>query len=133
MVEKRVRVILVGNAKTEYLALQKTVETENQKGVTSSLHQTLLRSIESKIGLLKTDYGYGTQIPKKLIPQKYAKEFGVTNLWKVDLSGYWRLIYTLKQPQRDQTEIEIIEVWLDVLDILDHPTYDKTFGYKKRR
>ena len=107
-------------------------DPETEKGIASSFHQTLLKSIDSKIELLKANYDYGIQIPKKQIPRKYRIEYEVTNLWKVDLSGYWRMIYTLKQPQREQTEVEIITIWLDVLDLLDHPKYDKIFGYKKK-
>jgi len=91
-----------------------------------------LRSIDSKIALLKVNYDYGIQIPKRLIPKKYLVQYEVTNLWKVNLSGYWRLVYTLRQPQREQTEVEIISIWLDVLDIMDHEKYDKIFGYKKK-
>lgn len=132
MTEKRVSIKLLGEAKTEYLQLQETVRREKEKGVSGSFHQTLLKSIESKIALLKANYDAGIQIPKKLVPKKYLEAYNVTNLWKVDLAGYWRLIYTLKQPQREQTEIEILSIWLDILDIIDHPTYDKIFGYKKR-
>ncbi len=132
MAEKRVNVKLLGEAKEEYLKLQETVGEEREKGITGSFHQTLFKSIDSKIALLKANYDYGKQIPRKLIPRKYQLEYEVTNLWKVDLAGYWRMIYTLKQPQREQTEIEIITIWLDVLDIIDHKKYDKIFGYKKK-
>ena len=132
MAEKRVSVKLVGDAKEEYLKLHEAVRHEHAKGITSSFHQTLLKSIDSKIALLKANYDYGTQIPRNLIPRKYQFEYEVTNLWKIDLAGYWRLIYTLKQPQRDQTEVEIITIWLDVLDLIDHKRYDKIFGYKKK-
>lgn len=132
MVEKRVTIKLLGEAKDEYLKLQEIVLQETERSVTKSFHQMLLRSIDSKIALLKANYSYGIQIPKKQIPRKYMEKYEVTNLWKVDLSAYWRLIYTLKQPQREETEIDIITIWLDVLDIVDHPTYDKLFGYRKR-
>lgn len=131
MVEKRVSIKLVGEAKEEYLKLQQAVRQETEKSIKGSFHQTLLKSIDSKIALLKANYDYGSQIPKKIIPKKYLREFGVTNLWKIDLSGFWRMIYTLKQPQREQTEIEIISIWLDVLDIVDHKKYNKIFGYRK--
>jgi len=108
MVQKRVSIKLIGEAKEEYIKLQEAVRGETEKGAKGSFHQTLLKSIDSKIALLKANYDYGTQIPRKLIPKKYLRQFGVTNLWKVDLSGFWRMIYTLKQPQREQTEIEII-------------------------
>ena len=132
MTEKRVSIKLIGEAKEEYLKLQEAARQEREKGVESSFHQALLKSIDSKIALLKANYDYGTQIPRKLIPRKYVIEYAVTNLWKVDLAGYWRLIYTLKQPQRETTEIEVITIWLDVLDIIDHKKYDKVFGYRKK-
>lgn len=132
MADKRVSIKLLGEAKEEYLRLQLTVREEIEKGATNSFHQILLRSIDSKIALLKANYSYGIQIPRKQIPRKYLDEYEINNLWKVDLSGYWRLIYTLKQPQRDQTEINIITIWLDVLDIIDHHKYNKIFGYRKR-
>ena len=130
--KKRVSIKLIGEAKEEYLKLQEAARQEREKGIESSFHQTLLKSIDSKIALLKANYDYGTQIPRKLIPRKYQIEYEVTNLWKVDLAGYWRLVYTLKQPQREQTEIEILTIWLDVLDLIDHNHYDKIFGYKKK-
>src|SRR3989338_9116817 len=130
--KKRVSIKLIGEAKEEYLKLQEAARQEREKGIESSFHQTLLKSIDSKIALLKANYDYGTQIPRKLIPRKYQIEYEVTNLWKVDLAGYWRLVYTLKQPQREQTEIEILTIWLGVLDLIDHNHYDKIFGYKKK-
>lgn len=132
MVKKHVSVKLLGEAKEEYLKLQEKVRQEKEKGITGSFHQTLLKSINSKIALLKANYDYGIQIPKKLLPRKYVREYEVTNLWKVDLSGYWRMIYTLKQPQREYAEVEIISIWLDIIDIVDHGKYDKIFGYRKK-
>jgi len=131
MVRKHVSIKLVGDAREEYLALQRVVQEELAKGATSSFHQTLLRSIDSKIALLKTSYDHGIQIPRKHFPRKYLQAYEVTNLWKVDLAGYWRMIYTLRQPQREEIDIDVISVWLDVLNIVDHKRYDKLFGYRK--
>jgi hypothetical protein len=132
MAKKRTAIKLLGDAKEEYLKLKALVEEEHRRGVASSFHQTLFASISAKIELLRNKYDYGIQIPKRQIPAKYVQQYGVTNLWKVDLAGYWRMIYTLKQPQREQAEVEIITIWLDVLDIYDHERYDKTFGYRKK-
>jgi len=132
IVEKHVSIKLVGEAKEEYLKLQNIAREEREKGITGSFHQSLLKSIDSKVAVLKANYDYGIQIPKRLIPNKYLKYYGVTNLWKVDLSGYWRMIYTLKQPEREETEVEIISIWLDILDVMDHKRYDKVFGYRKK-
>ena len=131
MAKKNVKITLVGDAKEEYLKLKKIVEEEQKKGIASSFHQTLLRSINSKRDMLREHYDYGEQVPKSQIPKKYV-EYGVTNLWKVDLSGYWRMIYTLRQPQHEGGEIEVLEIFLDVLDIVDHPRYDRIFGYRKK-
>lgn len=132
MAEKRASIRLLGDAKDAYLNLKKKAEEERSKGITSSFHQTLLKSIDGKIAILKKDYDFGIHIPKDRIGQKYIIQYDVTNLWKVNLSGGWRMIYTLKQPQRDNTEVEILSIWLDVLDIISHEEYDKIFKYKGR-
>lgn len=132
LAEKRVSIKLLGDAKEAYLALKKIVEEERKKGTTSSFNQTLLRSIEDKIAILKRDYDFGIHIPKDRIGQKYMVQYDVTNLWKVNLSGGWRMIYTLKQPQRENTEVEILSIWLDVLDIISHEDYDRIFNYRGR-
>jgi Txe/YoeB family toxin of Txe-Axe toxin-antitoxin module len=80
----------------------------------------LLRSIKTKIEFIRANPFYGENIPKKKIP----KEYNVQNLWHVELSNYWRMLYTVKG--------DLIEVFCFILDILDHPRYDKKFGYKKK-
>jgi len=131
MAEKRVSVKLLEAAKEKYLELQALVRAEQAKGTTSSSNQTLLRSIDSKIAILKSNYKYGQEIPKRQIAAKYIYEYGVTNLWRLELAGRRRLIYTLKVPQYELDGQGPPAVWLDVLDILDHPTYDKIFHYKR--
>lgn len=63
----------------------------------------------------------GIQIPKKLIPKKYIKKYGIDNLWKYNLPGAWRLLYSVA---RD--EIIVIAI---VLEWLPHKEYEKRFGY----
>lgn len=120
---KTVRVILVGDAKEEYTKLNKIVGDELKKGIKNSDNQTLLRSINRILELLKDNPQYGFHVKKKQIPKEYIKRYEVNNLWKCNLAGYWRLVYTIKTE-----ELEIIDV---VLDIIDHETYNKKFGYKK--
>jgi len=119
---KNVKVILVGNAKEEYEELNKVVGKEINEGITSSDNQTLLSSIKRIFDLIKDNPHYGFHIKKKQIPKEYIKEYNVPNLWKCNLSGNWRLIYTIKTEQ-----LEIIDV---ILDILDHNDYNKKFRYK---
>ena len=52
-------------------------------------------------------------------------KYGITNLFRVELPNYWRMLYTLSN---GESEIEIIAF---VLDLVDHKVYDKKFGYKK--
>ncbi len=49
----------------------------------------------------------------------------VTNLFRVELPNFWRMLYTLTA----EGDVEIIAF---ILDIIDHKTYDKKFGYRKK-
>ena len=120
--EKGVIVKLAEDANKVYEELNKIVGEEKLKGVESSFHQTLLRSIMRVKELLKQNPFAGDQIPKKIIPDKYIIKYGVTNLWRIELADRWRLIYTITGNQ-----IEIINF---VVDIFDHKKYDRVFGYK---
>ncbi|MBT7241239.1 MAG: hypothetical protein HN878_02000 [Candidatus Diapherotrites archaeon] len=120
--KSKVNVLFFDDAKEDYQKLKQNLN--------NNFHLTLFNSINSKVDLLKDNYVVGKQIPKKRIPKKYVQKYGVTNLWKINLSDYWRIIYTLRQKQRS-SEVEILEIFLDVLDIIDHKRYNKIFGYKK--
>jgi hypothetical protein len=76
--------------------------------------------------LIKSNPHYGNPIAKKLIPQEYKDKYGVSNLFRIELPNFWRMLYTLTD---GETNIEIIAF---VLDVIDHPTYDKKFGYKSK-
>lgn len=120
---KPVHVTIVGDAKEEYEKLNRIVGEEIAKGVRSSDHQTLFRSLRQKIELLKENPQYGTHIEKDKIPKEYIKDYEVNNLWKVNLPRAWRLIYSIRG-----SEIEILAV---ILDMLNHREYEKKFKYKK--
>lgn len=45
-------------------------------------------------------------------------------MFRVELPNFWRMLYTLAE---GETKIEVIAF---VLDIINHPIYDKKFGYK---
>ncbi|MFH0949393.1 MAG: hypothetical protein V1802_02810 [Candidatus Aenigmatarchaeota archaeon] len=124
MMNKTIKVILSEEARKQYEELNRIVGEEIKKGITNSIHQQLLKSIKQKTELLKINPQAGIHIPKKLIPKVYIDKYDADNLWKIDLSGYWRMTYTLRT-----TEIEITNF---VLDIIDHGTYDKLFGYRKK-
>lgn len=109
-----VRVILRGQAKIEFEGLNHIVAEQEAKGEVNSDEIRLLKSIREKVELLKINPLYGDNIPKKQIPRNLA----VSNLFRVGLTGYWRMLYSL-----EGNEIEIIAF---VLYIIDHPTYNKT-------
>ncbi len=116
--KKPVRVILLDEADIEYKRLNVVVGQQRSEGKDSTEEMQLLRSIEQKIELIKANPFYGDNIEKKKIPKSY----NVQNLWRVELTGFWRLLYTIKGDQ--------IEIVCFVLDIVDHERYDKIFGYK---
>lgn len=115
---KPIRVILINDAKNAFEALNKTVGEQINKGKENSEEIQLLKSIKQKIELIKKNPFYGNNIQKKLIP----KEYKLNNLWRIELTHYWRMLYTIKGDQ--------IEVICFVLDILNHKKYNKKFGYK---
>ncbi len=85
--------------------------------------EKILNSIKQKISNLKKDPQYGIHIEKKKIPKKYVKKYEINNLWKINLSLFWRLTYTIKA---DDTKIILF-----IIDIVDHKEYNKIFNYKK--
>ena len=74
------------------------------------------------IDILKENPQFGDPIAKRLIPKEFIQQ-EIQNLYRAELSNYWRLLYTL-----EGTELEILAF---VLSIVDHKEYDKLFGYKK--
>lgn len=122
--DKEIRVILSKVADAEYTELNKLVGDEIKQGITSSDNQMILHSVQRVVGWLKNNPFYGKQVEKFKFPSCYKKDYDITNLWRVDLAGYWRLVYTVRSD-----EIEII---CFVLNIYDHKKYNKTFGYKEK-
>jgi mRNA-degrading endonuclease RelE of RelBE toxin-antitoxin system len=101
------------------IELEKLRQRANQGDGESLL---LVKLIEKGIEKLKFSYKYGDHISKKKIPAEYAEKYGVKNLWKLNLSSYWRMIYTIRGD-----EIEVISI---VLEVINHKEYDRKFGYK---
>ncbi len=114
---KKVRVILSPEAEEVYKHL-------NEEAPKSKTDQTILNAINKKVELIKANPHYGNPIAKKLIPQDYKDKYGISNLFRVELPNFWRMLYTLTD---GESKIEIIAF---VLDVIGHSTYDKKFGYK---
>ena len=113
---KSVKVILSLEAKQVYDYL-------NRMASVSKKERMILKAVNYKIELIKDNFQYGEPIAKHLIPKEYKEKYGATNLHRVELPDFWRMLYTVIQ---GASEIEIVAF---VLDIIDHPVYDKKFGY----
>ena len=97
-------------------------DTSIEKAFKKIFDTNFKKQLEKAFENLTENAFVGIQIPKKLIPKEYIKKFGnLTNLWKYNLPGAWRLIYTVKN-----NEIEILSV---VLEWMDHKTYERRFKY----
>lgn len=116
---KTVRVIFSPEAEEVYNYL-------NEESASSKNEAIILRALSKKIEFIKSNPHYGDPVSKKLIPEEYKSKYGVTNLFRVELPNYWRMLYTLAD---GETKVEIIAF---VLDVIDHKGYDKKFGYRKR-
>ena len=111
---KEVRILLKGQAKESFLELKKRDDKEAR---------SILNSFERIKNILKQNPQYGNPVAKELIPEQLKKQ-GIKNLYRVELSNFWRMLYTLEGNQ--------VEIFVFILTITDHPTYNKLFGYKKR-
>ena len=115
---KHVRVILAPEAADAYYNFM-------NKALDSKQEEVILNAFLQKVELIKENVHYGQPIAKKLIPVEYKTKYGITNLFRVELPNFWRMLYTLTA---GSSGIEIIVL---VLDIINHKKYDKKFGYKK--
>ena len=116
---KKVRVVLSPEAKEVFEDLKK-------KAPDSKIEKGILKAVRQKIDLIKYNPHYGAPVGKKKIPKEFKEKYKITNMFIVELPSYWRMLYSLVD---GETEIEIVAF---VLNITDHPKYDKKFGYKKK-
>ena len=114
---KPVRVVLSHDAREVYNYLNKNSISKNERMILKSVHQ--------KVELIKMNPHYGDPIAKNLILKEYLIKFGITNLFRVELPNFWRMLYSLT----GNGDIEIVAF---VLDIIDHKVYNKKFGYSSR-
>jgi len=115
---KKVRVVLSSEAELAFKEL-------NALAFESKINSSILKSIKHKVELIKDNPHYGEPVRKELIPKEYIAEYGLTNLFHIELSNFWRMDYTLKN---NESEIEIIAF---VLNIMNHDKYNQIYGYKK--
>ncbi len=61
------------------------------------------------------------QIPKRQIPNRYLSKYNIHNLWKYDLPGAWRLLYSV-----ENQEVIIVAI---IIEWMNHKEYEKKFNY----
>src|SRR3989338_2723124 len=96
-----------------------------QQATHSKIESSIFNAFHQKKELIRANPHYGDPVAKRLIPGEYVIKYGITNLFRVELPNYWRMLYSLTE---GETEIEIIAF---VLDVIDHDKYNKKFGYEK--
>jgi len=114
---KIVKIILSPEAEEVYSYL-------NREAVMAKQERMILKAVNRKIELIKANPHYGNPIAKNLIPKEYILKYGANNLFRVELPNFWRMLYMLTE---GGTKIEIVSF---IIDIIDHKTYNKKFGYK---
>jgi Txe/YoeB family toxin of Txe-Axe toxin-antitoxin module len=121
---KKVSVKLIGEAEESFNALNLKVGEQRKKGIETSKEIALFTAIEKMVDIISANPFYGENAKKSLIPKSYIMQYDITNIFIADLPDYWRLVYTL-----ESDEVEIIAF---VLDIFDHDSYNKKFGFRKK-
>ena len=116
---KKVRIVLSTEAEEVYLYLK-------EKAPVSKTERMILKSVDKKVEYIKVNPHFGDPISKKLIPEDYKENYNISNLFRVELPNFWRMLYTLTN---GDTDMEIIAF---ILDVIDHKKYNKKFGYKNK-
>lgn len=94
------------------------LEAEARRGTQPA--QAVWKAFRTAVARVKADGQWGEVIPRAGIPARFVRAYGVSNLYCVDLAGFRRCFYTIRH--RD----------VIFLDIVDHPTYDRWFGGRRR-
>jgi hypothetical protein len=111
------------DAHKEFVRLQRAV-LEGKKATGRPSYGQLLLSINNAIQRLKADAFCGDLIPRRYLSKKVIARYGTDKVFRIGLAGYWRMLYTVVGD-----EAQIIAF---ILEYMDHPSYDRLFGYRKR-
>ena len=82
--------------------------------------QAVWRSLQVAILRIRSNAQFGEVVRQAFIPHYFREKYGVSNLYCLDLAAYHRCFYT------------IVNRAVIVLDIVDHPDYDKWFPGRRR-
>ncbi len=98
-----------------YAALEREARERHQPAA------AVRKSLQTFLARIRVDGQWGEVIPPERIPRYFLERYAVSNLYCVDLAPFHRGFYTL--------------FFRDVilLDIVDHPMYDKWFPGRRGR
>ena len=96
----------------------------NKKSKKKPTYEQLLSSINIAIRNLKVNPHIGDLIPRKYLTKKSMALYGTNKLFRVELVGYWRLLYTLVG---DEAKVVAF-----ILEFMNHDRYNSVFNYKKK-
>lgn len=122
MRDKEIHVYFSEDANGMYKELQDKALEQRKRGIENSFDMQLLRAIDREISNLKINPQKGLPIRRNYISKQAVQRYGTNKLWKVELVGFWRMIYTLTGD-----EVKIITF---ILEIMNHEKYDKIFGWR---
>ena len=60
----------------------------NRESPESKTERMILKAVNQKVELIKSNPHFGDPIAKKLIPEEYRQKYGVTNLFRVELPAF---------------------------------------------
>ena len=120
---KEVEVRFDKDAYKEYDELQELV-AKGKPSKEKPTYEQLLSSINTAIKNLRANPYYGDLIPRKYISKGVFRRYGTDKILRVELVGYWRLLYTLIG--------EDVKIIAFILEFMDHGRYNKIFGYRNK-
>ncbi len=85
---------------------------------------SIVRRIRALRPILLADCLHGEVVKRGRIPKALADKHSVENLFVEDLPSFWRFLYTVV---RDRGELYVV-----VIEIVDHGTYDRWFSSRGR-
>ena len=107
-----------------YSLLQEQVLQDKKRGKQKTPNIQLLKAVDRAVENLKLDPHAGKHMGKNKIPAMILKDFEVTDIWKIDLPGFWRMLYSITGKD--------LKVICLILRMCDHKEYNRIFRFKKR-
>lgn len=81
----------------------------------------LYNVVRDVIDDLKNDKIPGERIKRDRVPRYYTKKHDLNAIFKVDLPGYWRLIYGITTVHGEKKAL--------IMEMFDHVKYNRRFGF----